>query len=406
MPQLLLTAYTHSLLFVLVQTEDPQKQVSMRSTYEEWSYCIFLFTGQEASKRHVSIASLDSDTLADLEQQLDDELQHITWRYGCYVSCIRETLEGKGLDVKKFCSDLKTLSAFNHTRQKRQLVSAHETDLNNAVDFVDVVDLLAREYASFLNPEVFEHIISEFKLDTGQENLQYRQHLDAYVRKHTISEFIKINPLLQDFSDTSKEFILKLDIETTSELGKIKRLKGAVAKILGINSAALRLLDIKEGCVVATFLIPTPVAEVVFNRDTVLTQQQKQELESLPVMWMECNGCKFVFGDDKTDQAASLVDLGLKAESADDEVKPKPSNNLAEKGIAGSEVHKSKVEFDYDQEERLRAKVAHYNYQDPSAGLSLTPGKCVDFGDQVARYSGYVCKLHVSVVFISLCVQW
>ena len=155
---------------------------------------------------------------------------------------------------------------------------------------------------------------------------------------------------------------------------------------------------------VATFLIPTPVAELVFNRDTVLTQQQKQELESLPVMWMECNGCKFVFGDEKTDQAASLVDLGLKAESADDEVKPKPSSNVAEKGIAGSEVHKSKVESDYDQEEILRAKVAHY-HQDPSADLSLAPGKCVDFGDQVARYSGYVCVNCMSVLFI-LCVQW
>ena len=42
-------------------------------------------------------------------------------------------------------------------------------------------------------------------------------------------------------------------------------------------------------------------------------------------------------------------------------------------------VHRSKVGF----EERLSAKL---DYQDPSADFSL---KSVDFGDHVARYSGY-----------------
>ena len=340
------------------------------------------FTGHETSVRRVSIASLDSDTLDDLEQQLDDELQCITRRYSCYVSCIRETLEDKGLDVKKLCSDLKTLSVFNHTRQKRQLVSAHETELNKAVDFVDVVDLVAREYASFLNPEVFEYIIKKFKLDTGQEYLQYRQHLDAYVRKHTISEFIKINPLLKDFSDASKEFILKLDIDTTSELGKIKRLKGAVAKILGIKSSVLRLLDIKEGCVVATFLIPTPVAEVVFNKDTVLTEEQKREFKALPIKWLQCNGQRFEFTDEAQAAALSPVHHEQQASAEDMNVE-----QFEEERVKAKITEKSDIESDAIQEEKQRAKLAHY-HEDASLDLMQdVAGKAVDFGDQVAKYS-------------------
>ena len=86
------------------------------------------------------------------------------------MSCIRESLKAKGLNVRDFCSDLKTLSAFNHSRQKRQLVSEHETYLNKAVDFIDVMDLLAKEYASFLNPEVFEFVIKTFSWTLDRKN--------------------------------------------------------------------------------------------------------------------------------------------------------------------------------------------------------------------------------------------
>ena len=49
-------------------------------------------------------------------------------------------------------------------------------------------------------------------------------------------------------------------------------------------------------------------------------------------------------------------------------------------------VCRSKAESNYYQEEHLRAK----DVQDPSADISLALGKCMDFGDHVARYSGYV----------------
>ena len=134
--------------------------------------------------------------------------------------------------------------------------------------------------------------MDKYKIDDGQEELKYPEYLKAYINKHKISEFVTINPLLKKFT-ASTDLILKIDIESTSELGRIKNLKSAVADILGLKSAAIRLLDIKDGCVVVTFLIPTPLAEVIFNRETIFTEEQLAKLQALDILWLRCNGHTF-----------------------------------------------------------------------------------------------------------------
>ena len=84
----------------------------------------------------------------------------------------------------------------------------------------------------------------------------------------------------------------RCSIEQTSTLAK-----SSMAKILGINSAALSLRDIKEGCVVATFLLPTPVAEIIFNKCTEFTKEQVKQFKALSVLWLKCNGFLFDFND-------------------------------------------------------------------------------------------------------------
>ena len=132
-----------------------------------------------------------------------------------------------------------------------------------------------------------------YGMDNEQEELKYPEYLKAYIDRHKLSEFMRINPMLKDHDDSSKELILKINIESTSRLARIEDIKSAIAEILGLKSAALRLVDIKEGCVVATFLIPTSLAEVVFNEHTILTKQQEERLRSLPILHLECNGRLF-----------------------------------------------------------------------------------------------------------------
>ena len=235
------------------------------------------------------IASLDENTLEALQMQLDQGLSDIISKYNNYVNSICESLQAKGIDAKQLGFKLLNLSAFNHSGQKRMLLSTHEAELKRAVDLYDIFSLLTMEYASFLNYEVFQFIVNKYKLDNGQDEFKYPEYLNTYVRKHKISEFIEINPLLKNFTDASKEVTLKININLTSELAKIKKLNVAVAKILGLHPAALRLLDVKEGCVIATFLMPSTLAEVIFNKHTIFTREQAEKFKDLSILWLKCD---------------------------------------------------------------------------------------------------------------------
>ena len=239
-----------------------------------------------------SIASLDPDMLDDLRRQLKREFVRITNQYSFYVSCIRETLQEKGVSPKDLGSDLITKPAFNNTKGKPTLLSTHKAELEGATDLNTIFNLLATEYASFLDYEIFQYIVDH--IDEGQKELKYAEHLEAYIKKLKISEFIEINPQLETLTKSSKIF-LKIDIESTSEVIQIKTLKSAVADILGIKSAAIRLLDIKDGCVAVTFQIPTPIVDAIFNKNTTLTEEQLEKLRAFSVLQLQYDDYLFDF---------------------------------------------------------------------------------------------------------------
>lgn len=244
-----------------------------------------------------SSTSLDSDTRDDLKEKLDTELDNIIQLYSDYVCYIREAVKRKGVCANDLSSDLLTESAFNHTKQERILLSAHKAELENAADVNKIFNILGYEYASFFNYGIFQIIAKKYGIDRGQEELKYFEHLEDYLQGHNVSQFVEINPLLRKYTADSTKLVLKLDMKLTAQLTKLKKLKTAIAKILGIKNATLKLLDIKRGCVVVTFLIPTPVAELIFNENTVLTEEQEVQFPALSVLWLECNNCKFDFTD-------------------------------------------------------------------------------------------------------------
>ena len=253
---------------------------------------------------------LDDDTLRDLKLQLDKELCDITHQYSAYVRHVRETLNAKGVTVDDLNSNLLTVTAFAHKKQQRMFLSAHETELENAASVNKIIKLLVREYASFLNCEIFQFIVKTYRIAQGQDELKYPELLEAYLNRHRVSEFIKINPQLKSIASSSKELVLKVDMESTSRLARINDLKTSIAKILQLKT--LRLLGISEGCVVVKFQIPAPVAECIFNEHTIFTEEQLlKQFQSLTVVRLECNGRSFSFADKvdtnvKVDTDASL----------------------------------------------------------------------------------------------------
>ena len=248
------------------------------------------------------ISSLHPAIRKDLQQQLEINLEQIIRRYASYVRCILTSVQAKGVSVTDLRSFLLDLTAFQSgCSEQCNLLSGVKKELDKANTINDIFDLLSCECASFLNFAIFQFIMDEYRIEDteGRDRLKYPEHLDEYIQKHKVSEFIAINPALKQHarSEGSVELVLKFDVELTCKLAKVVDLHSAVAKILHVRPSALQLLSIEEGCLIVKFLISAKVADIVFVCDKELTPEEYEDFRALEVVWLECNGCKHDFSD-------------------------------------------------------------------------------------------------------------
>lgn len=172
--------------------------------------------------------------------------------------------------------------------------------LSKAESVNNIIDVLTINYCSFLNCEILQDIVEYCNLDKEQKELKYREHLVTFIDKHTLSQF---NPLLGDFTDPSKKLIIKFDIDWTASYCKIAKIfdfKRKIATIMGLDVAALRLINIKEGCVECTFLIATRIAEFVLAPDKISASQER-EFQALPILKLQCDDNVLYIKDDNKD---------------------------------------------------------------------------------------------------------
>ena len=252
---------------------------------------------------------LDPSILKDLKHSLKLRLKEIIQQYSSYVRLICKSLkEKRGPGGQSFLlivqGDLKNLSAFNHIYHKEKMLN-----LSHSNNFEDLIlGTLSSSYASFLNCEIFQFLVDKYNLDDGDELFQYpKKHLKDFLKSHKISNFKDINPWLNKPEHSSTQLVLKLDIEVTAELSKFLDVHEAVARALGLNSAALRIIDIKDGCVIVTFLISPNVAKILFNEHTSLTEEQVEAFQALSALWLKCNGYSFYFQRDDEEKTFSTI---------------------------------------------------------------------------------------------------
>lgn len=239
---------------------------------------------------------MDVGVKTELERVLHRQLQDIVTKYAVYVDCLRVAVVEKKVTVNDLVSYLLSLPATSLSRngQNLTLLFNRETELKKRNTITEIFNILTTKCASFLNYGIFQFILKHYEINDASEELQYPKHLKAYINRHKVSEFAKINPLLKP-KNGSKELIVKFDIETTCRLAKITDLRTCIANIMEISSLALEIIDIQEGCVVVCFFIPAHIADALFTPNTEFTTQQEEEFRAASVLWLKCNGCTFHF---------------------------------------------------------------------------------------------------------------
>ena len=232
---------------------------------------------------------MDALVQEDLKEQLVHNLEAIGNKYASYVSYIYESIKEK-ISVDTLQVYLLHLPALdcNTSENKKQYTLLYDVrDKLRQAKTVKEIFVVLSEHCSFLNYYIYKKIQDQYKIAHSEE-LRYPDDIEAYVKKHKLSEFVMINSKLADLEKSPSAIAtFKFDIPMTSRIAKVLDLKKAIAKILHLKPSALRLYSIEEGCVEVRFLIPSNVAEYIFKE---VTPGQKEAFEVLSVI---CYSCEF-----------------------------------------------------------------------------------------------------------------
>lgn len=216
-------------------------------------------------------------------------------KHASYVSCILTSLKDKGVSAKKLSVFLLYLPAFNPLAEKKHPLLFDVRDELKKAATIEEIFITLSDVCSFFDCKTFELMVKEYNLDQNQEQLKYPEHLKTYMESHKISEFIQVNPLLKKLNDESVPLVFKFDLDATCTLADHDGLKLAVAKLLDLEAAALRLLDINEGCITSTYLISPSIADVIFTSDKKFTPKEIEHFQVLSVRWLKYGERTFSF---------------------------------------------------------------------------------------------------------------
>ena len=237
---------------------------------------------------HFNIPSsghLATTVCMDLQHTLKLNYDRIRHRYALFVSRLCECLEEKGVAVRYLCTLVLRLLPSEPDEICDPLQQVR-IKLKEAKTINEIIDLVGDNCASYLHCNIFQSILEKYCRDMmdEDEDLKYSEHLKIYVNQLKVSEYVTINPDLEQYASNSKEIVLKVDIPMTSKLKKIMEIQSALARILGVLPSDLKLLAIKDGCVTVTFTLPSKM----LGKFRKIPKARIEELKSLSVRWLKC----------------------------------------------------------------------------------------------------------------------
>ena len=240
------------------------------------------FTGKNPSAsgdESYAGSTLDPSVYQDLRHQLKMRRNQIITRYAKFSSSVYEIVKIKNVPVGDFLYFLKSLpdckNKFNSLPEDSTLL--------------DVFYIIGDKLASYLHYEIFLSIIEKYCTSSeisDCDDFRYPEYLKDYINHLDIKHFLEINSELENLSSTDmKKLCLKIDMDETTKITRIKDLESSIAEILGPSTrpSELKLIDVKKGCLILTFLIPN----AIFTK--TLTKDQIKKFHSLSIRWLKCD---------------------------------------------------------------------------------------------------------------------
>ena len=241
---------------------------------------------------YLDLSGLTHEQQHELRGRLRFESRVIMMRFQELVSATIKSLIKQNVPLDELTSHVMTLGAFDPVFKEPQvpLFQYCFRELKTA-DTIPKVFLVLKDYFSFFNYDIIEHVIAVLGTEEDKANLQsYKRTFDQYAKRRIYECVPHFGPVSDtDHADVFVKVDSRYDNYTVEE---IKGFCNKLSDVLQVSSqGVLRLCRVEKGCFQLIFQVPSFVQQKIFP----LSRGQERTLESEGVITLTCG--KYHFPD-------------------------------------------------------------------------------------------------------------
>ena len=223
--------------------------------------------------------------------RLQFESQKIIMRFQELLSATVKSLIRRNVSQDELLIHVMALGAFKPVFKESQVPAFHHCSQKlTAADTIPKVFLILKDYFSFFNYHIIEHIIKELGTEEDKAELQrYKEEFNQYAKRR----IFKCIPQFGPVSDADHaDIFVKLDSQYDEyNVTEVKWFCHELSEILHISSQGiLRLCRVDEGCFQLMFQVPAFVQHKIFP----LSREQERALTAMGVIRLTCGEYQFL----------------------------------------------------------------------------------------------------------------
>ena len=229
-------------------------------------------------------SGLDEREKDDLVGKLLEDSRRMMFTFQKLVSRTCTSLEQRGVTPKQLVDHLIVLGPLDPVLKESGGNALHKglSEMRKA-DTVGDIFFQIRDYISFFNYEILEHIVEELGTDSDRAEVdQYKGKLRDYCRRRAV----ECPPLYGMPSKSGHvRIVVKLDKEVDKyTCDELKLFQRNLSGILNLKEYALCLISVDKGCLELTFQMPSFLKQKVFP----LSYKQEEALKWEGVVKLQC----------------------------------------------------------------------------------------------------------------------
>ena len=212
-------------------------------------------------------------------------------RFQKLLSATVKSLIRQNVSQDELLIHVMALGAFKPVFKESQVPAFHHCfNELKAADTIPKVFLVLKDYFSFFNYHIIEHIIKELGTEDDNAKLQkYIKDFDQYAKRRVFKCLPEFGPVTD--ADHADVFV-KLDSQYEDyTVAEIKRFCHKLSETLRVSSQGiLRLCRIDKGCFQLKFQVPSFVQHKIFP----LSGEQEKAVSDMGVIRITCGDYQFL----------------------------------------------------------------------------------------------------------------